>query len=72
MKEEQGPLCDGEDAWAAVINTELDDGKDWIQVGTGTHEPGTGHVEGFGYPGWGDDDGDEESYHRCVMYYDYD
>jgi len=72
LLEEQGCLCDGEDAWAAVINPELDDGKDWIQVGNSCHEPGTAHVEGFGYPGWGDNDEDEESYHRFVMYWDYD
>lgn len=51
-----GAVFPGRDVWVAV--TTADGGKDWMQAGSGRHEPGTSHVQVAGYPSWGDSAGD--------------
>jgi hypothetical protein len=49
-------LAPGQDQWAACINEEAHDLRDWVQIGDRHHHPGKSHVnECGGYPGgwWG-------------------
>lgn len=55
----------GEDEWAAVVRS--DGKKDWVQLGDRLHRPGKSHVDGFGYPHWGDKLDTLEERH-CIMF----
>ena len=60
LKLHGGVLYKGHDEWVPVTSTDKDgkETRDWAQLGDKYHKPGKSHEDEWGWPSWGDREGD--------------